>query len=156
MRETSSRIARGACPSPARAYPMVGRCFGRPDHCVQATDRAKLHPELDIPHAELIIREAFRQNVDSYSAFLEADRKTTTGLAGYLKERGLRRVFCAGLATDFCVAWSAVDSRRFGFDARVIEDACRAIDAQGSLEAAWKDMLAAEVERVRSERLDFV
>jgi nicotinamidase/pyrazinamidase len=127
-----------------------------PDHCVQGTEGAKLHPELDIPHAQLIIRKGCRQDVDSYSAFLEADRKTTTGLAGYLKERGLKRVFCAGLATDFCVAWSAVDARRFGFDALVIEDACRAIDTQGSLEAARKDMLAAGVERVRSERIDFV
>jgi nicotinamidase/pyrazinamidase len=94
--------------------------------------------------------------VDSYSAFLEADRKTTTGLAGYLRECGLTRVFCAGLATDFCVAWSALDARKLGFDALVIEDACRAIDTQGSLAAAWKDMLAAGVERVRSEGLESV
>ena len=91
--------------------------------------------------------------MDSYSAFLEADRKTPTGLAGYLKERALTRVFCAGLATDFCVAWSALDARKLGFDALVIEDACRAIDTQGSLAAAWKDMLAAGVERVCSEGL---
>ena len=127
-----------------------------PDHCVQGTDGAKLHPELDIPHAQLIIRKGFHQDVDSYSAFLEADRTTTTGLAGYLKERTLTRVFCAGLATDFCVAWSALDARKLGFDALVIEDACRAIDTQGSLAAAWKDMLAAGVERVRSEGLGSV
>jgi nicotinamidase/pyrazinamidase len=94
--------------------------------------------------------------VDSYSAFLEADRKTTTGLAGYLRERALTRVFCAGLATDFCVAWSALDARSCGFDPLVIEDACRAIDTQGSLAAAWKEMLAAGVERVRSEGLESV
>ena len=123
-----------------------------PDHCVQGTDGAKLHPKLDIPHAQLIIRKGFHQDVDSYSAFLEADRKTTTGLAGYLRERGLTRVFCAGLATDFCVAWSALDARTSSFDALVIEDACRAIDTQGSLAAAWKEMLAAGVERVRSLR----
>jgi nicotinamidase/pyrazinamidase len=127
-----------------------------PDHCVQGTDGAKLHPKLDIPHAQLIIRKGFHQDVDSYSAFLEADRKTTTGLAGYLRECGLTRVFCAGLATDFCVAWSALDARKLGFDALVIEDACRAIDTQGSLAAAWKDMLAAGVERVRSEGLESV
>lgn len=127
-----------------------------PDHCVQGTDGAKLHPKLDIPHAQLIIRKGFHQDVDSYSAFLEADRKTTTGLAGYLRERGLTRVFCAGLATDFCVAWSALDARTSSFDALVIEDACRAIDTQGSLAAAWKEMLAAGVERVRSEGLESV
>jgi nicotinamidase/pyrazinamidase len=127
-----------------------------PDHCVQGTDGAKLHPKLDIPHAQLIIRKGFHQDVDSYSAFLEADRKTTTGLAGYLRECGLTRVFCAGLATDFCVAWSALDARKLGFDALVIEDACRAIDTQGSLAAAWKDMLAAGVERVRLEGLESV
>ena len=127
-----------------------------PDHCVQGTDGAKLHPELDIPHAQLIIRKGFHQDVDSYSAFLEADRTTATGLAGYLKELTLTRVFCAGLATDFCVAWSALDARKSGFDALVIEDACRAIDTQGSLAAAWKDLLAAGVERVRSEGLDSI
>jgi nicotinamidase/pyrazinamidase len=88
-----------------------------PNHCVQGTDGAKLHPKLDIPHAQLIIRKGFHQDVDSYSAFLEADRKTTTGLAGYLRERGLTRVFCAGLATDFCVARSALDARKSSFDA---------------------------------------
>jgi nicotinamidase/pyrazinamidase len=127
-----------------------------PDHCVQGTDGAKLHPKLDIPHAQLIIRKGFHQDVDSYSAFLEADRTTATGLAGYLKELTLTRVFCAGLATDFCVAWSALDARKLGFDALVIEDACRAIDTQGSLAAAWKDLLAAGVERVRSEGLDSI
>jgi nicotinamidase/pyrazinamidase len=104
-----------------------------PDHCVQGTDGANLHPELDIPHAPLVIRKGFHQDVDSYSAFLEADRKTPTGPAGYLRERALTRVFCAGFATDFCVTWSALDARKSSFDAVVIEDACRAIDTQGPL-----------------------
>jgi nicotinamidase/pyrazinamidase len=85
--------------------------------------------------------------VDSYSAFLEADRKTRTGLDGYLKSRGVKRVFCAGLATDFCVAWTAMDARRFGLQAVVIEEACRAIDTGGSLAAAWRGMKRAGVRR---------
>src|SRR2546428_4500941 len=103
-----------------------------PDHGIQGTPDAELHRDLRIPHAELIIRKGYRPNVDSYSAFLEADRQTKTGLGGYLKERGLTRVFLVGLATDFCVAWSALDARKAGFDALVIEDATRGIDAGGS------------------------
>lgn len=122
-----------------------------PDHCVQGTHDAALHPGLDVPHAALVIRKGFRREVDSYSAFLEADRKTPTGLAGYLRERGLRRVVLAGLATDFCVAWSALDARRAGFEAIVLEDACRAIDTQGSLARAWREMEAAGVGRLRAE-----
>jgi nicotinamidase/pyrazinamidase len=124
-----------------------------PDHCVQGTEGAMLHKSLDIPHAELIIRKGYRRDVDSYSAFLEADKKTQTGLGGYLKQRGLRRVFLAGLATDFCVGWSAQDARRQGFEALVIEDACRGIDAQGSLAKAWADMKAAGVKRIQSSDL---
>jgi nicotinamidase/pyrazinamidase len=141
----------------AKPFEVIDLPYGKqmlwPDHCVQGTDGAKPHPKLDIPHAQLIVRKGFHRDVDSYSAFLEADRKTATGLAGYLKERALTRVFCVGLATDFCVAWSALDARKLGFDVRVIEDACRAIDTQGSLAAAWNEMLAAGVERVCSERL---
>jgi len=88
--------------------------------------------------------------VDSYSAFLEADRKSRTGLEGYLGERGIKRVFVCGLATDFCVAWTALDARKLGFDCAVVEDACRAIDMQGSLAAAWEKMKKAGVARVRS------
>lgn len=121
-----------------------------PDHCIQGTPDAELHKELRIPHAELIIRKGYRQNVDSYSAFLEADRKTKTGLAGYLRERGLTRVFFTGLATDFCVAWSALDARQAGFEAVVIEDATRGIDAGGSLAKAWADMMGAGVKRIQS------
>jgi nicotinamidase/pyrazinamidase len=121
-----------------------------PDHCVQGSADAELNKELRIPHAQLIIRKGYRQHVDSYSAFLEADRKTRTGLTGYLQERGLKRVFLVGLATDFCVAWSALDARRAGFDAYVIEDATRGIDAGGSLAKAWADMGTAGVRRIQS------
>jgi nicotinamidase/pyrazinamidase len=124
-----------------------------PDHCVQGTSGAMLHKGLDIPHAELIIRKGSRREVDSYSAFVEADKKTQTGLGGYLKQRGLRRVFFAGLATDFCVAWSALDARRQEFEALVIEDACRGIDTQGSLAKAWADMKSAGVQRIQSSDL---
>jgi nicotinamidase/pyrazinamidase len=124
-----------------------------PDHCVQGTEGAALHKDLDIPHAELIIRKGYRREVDSYSAFLEADKKTQTGLGGYLKQRGLKRVYFAGLATDFCVGWSALDARKQGFEALVIEDACRGIDVQGSLGKAWAAMKAAGVKRIQSTDL---
>jgi nicotinamidase/pyrazinamidase len=121
-----------------------------PDHCIQGTADAEVNKELRIPHAQLIVRKGYRQHVDSYSAFLEADRKTRTGLTGYLQERGFKRVFLVGLATDFCVAWSALDARRAGFDAYVIEDATRGIDAGGSLAKAWADMSGAGVRRITS------
>ena len=124
-----------------------------PEHCVQGPEGAMLHKGLDIPHAELIIRKGYRREVDSYSTFLEADKKTQTGLGGYLKQRQLKRAFFAGLATDFCVAWSALDARRQGFTALVIEDACRAIDNQGSLAKAWAAMRAAAVHRIQSTDL---
>jgi nicotinamidase/pyrazinamidase len=125
-----------------------------PDHCVQGTADANLHPALAIPHAELIIRKGYRKHIDSYSAFVEADGKTPTGLAGYLKERGLQQVFLVGLATDFCVAWSALDARKGGFAATVIEDATRGIDAGGSLAKSWQDMTGAGVKRVQSSMID--
>ena len=125
-----------------------------PDHCVQGTDGAALHKDLAIPHAQLVIRKGFHKDTDSYSAFLEADRKTSTGLAGYLKARGIRRVFLTGLATDFCVAWSALDARKAGFEAAVIEDACRGIDLNGSLAKAWTDMTRAGVKRLKSTDLE--
>lgn len=124
-----------------------------PDHCVQGTPGAAFHRDLDIPHAQLVLRKGHHRKVDSYSAFLEADRRTKTGLDGYLKSRGVQRVFCAGLATDFCVAWSTMDARRFGLQAVVIEDACRAIDTGGSLAAAWQGMRKAGVRRVSSAAL---
>jgi len=125
-----------------------------PDHCVQGSDGAQLHPGLSIPHAQLLIRKGFHREVDSYSAFMEADRKTSTGLAGYLRERGIARIFVCGLATDFCVAWTALDGRGLGFEAAVIEDACRAIDLQGSLAAAWEQMSRAGVQRIGSDSID--
>jgi nicotinamidase/pyrazinamidase len=120
-----------------------------PDHCVQGTPGAAFHPQLKTERAELVIRKGFRREIDSYSAFYENDRRTPTGLAGYLRERGLRRVFLAGLATDYCVHYSAIDARRLGFDTVVIEDGCRAIDLAGSLNAAWAAMADAGVQRVR-------
>lgn len=121
-----------------------------PDHCVQGTEDAALHKDLKLPSAQLIIRKGYHKGVDSYSAFEEADRKTPTGLAGYLKQRGIKTVFVTGLATDFCVAWTALDARKAGFEAYVIEDATRAIDLNGSLAKAWKEMQAKGVKRIQS------
>lgn len=125
-----------------------------PDHCVQGTQDAALHKDLDVPKAQIIVRKGFHQHVDSYSAFEEADRKTPTGLAGYLKQRGIKRVFVTGLATDFCVAWTAMDARKLGFEAYVIEDATRAIDLNGSLAKAWSDMAAKGVKRIQSSDIE--
>ena len=121
-----------------------------PDHCVQGSAGAELHPDLALDLAFLILRKGMHAGVDSYSAFVEADGQTTTGLAALLKARGIKRVFVCGLATDFCVAWTALDARKLGFDCAVVEDACRAIDMQGSLAAAWEKMQRAGVARVRS------
>jgi nicotinamidase/pyrazinamidase len=121
-----------------------------PDHCVQGTDGALLSKDLSIPQAELVIRKGFHKDVDSYSAFTEADGKTTTGLEAYLKARQMKRLFVAGLATDFCVAWTALDARKAGFETYVVEDACRGIDTQGSLAKAWADMAKAGVKRIQS------
>jgi nicotinamidase/pyrazinamidase len=106
-----------------------------PPHCVQGMLGADFHPGLDLPHAELIVRKGFRRQIDSYSVFFENDRTTATGLAGYLRERGLARMFFAGLAYDYCVGYSALDARRLGFPAVVVRDACRAIDLDGSVVA---------------------
>jgi nicotinamidase/pyrazinamidase len=121
---------------------------------VQGTEGAELHSDLDIPHAQLVIRKGYHHGVDSYSAFVEADGKTPTGLAGYLRERGIDSVYLCGLATDFCVAWSALDARRLGFAATVIEDACRAIDQRGSLAAARRNMRKAGVALVQSSEIE--
>lgn len=107
-----------------------------PDHCVQGTSGADLHPDLQIPHAALIIRKGIHKAIDSYSAFFENDHETPTGLIGYFRERGFTRVFLTGLALDFCVRFSAEDAQRAGFSVVVVEDACRAIDVEGSLAAA--------------------
>jgi nicotinamidase/pyrazinamidase len=121
-----------------------------PDHCVQDSDDAALLKDLKLPTAQLIIRKGFHKDVDSYSAFEEADRKTATGLGAYLKARGIDTVFVTGLATDFCVAWTALDARKLGFNVYVIEDATRGIDLNGSLAAAWKQMTEAGVKRIQS------
>ncbi len=117
---------------------------------MQGTEGAALSKDLAIPQAELILRKGFHNDVDSYSGFTEADGKTSTGLAAYLKARNINRVFVAGLATDFCVAWTALDARKAGLETYVIEDACRGIDTQGSLAKAWTDMAAAGVKRISS------
>ena len=137
-------------------YDMMAMPYGPqvlwPDHCVQGSHDAALHKDLHLPQAQLIIRKGFHPQVDSYSAFMEADR-TTTGLAAYLQARGLCKAYVCGLATDFCVAWTALDARAAGFDAVVIEDACRAIDLNGSLAQAWKDLQAAGVQRLQSNEI---
>ncbi len=125
-----------------------------PDHCVQATEGAAFHRDLDLRRIELVVRKGFRPEIDSYSAFFENDKRTPTGLAGYLREREFRRVFLAGLATDYCVHYSALDARRQGFDVVVIEDACRAIDLDGSLARAFSQMNEAGVRRAWSEEFD--
>ena len=138
----------------AKPYDLAGLPYGPqvlwPDHCVQGSWGAELHPDLNLPGAQLILRKGFRSGVDSYSAFQEADRRTHTGLAGYLRERGLTRMVLVGLALDFCVAWSAQDAVDQGFGAVILEDTCRAIDLNGSLAAAWEALTAAGVERASS------
>ena len=119
-----------------------------PDHCVWDTHGAEFSTDIELPHTQLVIRKGYHEVVDSYSGFQEADRRTKTGLEGYLRERKFRRLFIAGLATDFCVNWTAVDSAHAGFETYVIEDACRAIDTSGSLAQAWADMNAAGVKRI--------
>ena len=121
-----------------------------PDHCVQGSADAALHKDLALPKAQLIIRKGYHQGTDSYSAFMEADGKTSTGLAAYLKAHGVDTVYVCGLATDFCVAWTALDARKAGFKAAVIEDASRGIDLNGSLKAAWDKMTKAGVKRIQS------
>ena len=124
-----------------------------PEHCIQGTTGAEFHPGLHVPHAQMIVRKGYRPDVDSYSGFLEADRKTPTGLGGYISERGLTQATIVGLATDFCVAWTALDARRAGLEVSVIEAACRGIDAPtalpgGTLAKAWSDLSAAGVIRL--------
>jgi nicotinamidase/pyrazinamidase len=121
-----------------------------PDHCVQGTRGADFHPDLSLTQAELILRKGFRPEIDSYSAFFENDRTTPTGLAGYLRERGLTRIFIAGLAYDYCVGYSALDARRLGLQAVVIRDACRAIDINGSVESIQRQFAASGVTLIES------
>jgi nicotinamidase/pyrazinamidase len=136
----------------SEAFETVSMSYGPqtlwPDHCIQGSAGAGFHPQLVTQRAELVVRKGFRLEIDSYSAFYENDRRTPTGLGGYLRERGLRRIFLAGLATDYCVYYSAIDARRLGFDTVLVEAGCRAIDLAGSLDAAWAEMTAAGVQRV--------
>jgi nicotinamidase/pyrazinamidase len=151
---TAGHISFASSHAGKKPFETIDLAYGKqvlwPDHCVQGTDGASLSKDLSIPQAGLIIRKGYHKDVDSYSAFVEADGKTTTGLAAYLKAHKLQRLFIAGLATDFCVAWTALDARKAGFEAYVIEDACRGIDTQGSLAKAWADMAKAGVKRIQS------
>jgi len=134
---------------PNQPFDTIDLPYGRqilwPDHCVQGTAGAAFHPGLDVPHAELVLRKGFRTEIDSYSAFFENDRRTPTGLGGYLKERGFERITVCGLATDFCVFYSAIDGRQAGFEVTVATSACRGIDVDGSLAAAMRAMTEAGV-----------
>ena len=119
-----------------------------PDHCIQGTPGAQLHPDLDIPHAELILRKGFRRNIDSYSAFTENDSVTPTGLAGYLRERGLTRLFFTGLAYDFCVGFSALAAARLGFESLVVEDLSRAVALPGTVDKTNSAFTTANIQRI--------
>ena len=124
-----------------------------PDHCIQGSKGAEMHPALQLPRAELILRKGFRREIDAYSAFFENDRITPTGLAGYLRERALNRVFLVGLAYDYCVAYSALDARRLDLTAVILRDACRAIDLNGSVAAIERELAAAGVELMNTDDL---
>jgi nicotinamidase/pyrazinamidase len=138
----------------AEPYSAIDAPYGPqalwPDHCVQNTAGAAFHPALAVPHAELILRKGFRAEIDSYSAFLENDHFTPTGLAGYLRERGLRRLFLCGLAYDFCVRHSAIDGTALDFECLVIEDATRAVNLPGSVEATDQAFEEAGIQRIAS------
>jgi nicotinamidase/pyrazinamidase len=124
-----------------------------PDHCVQGSEGAAFHPDLETIRTQLIIRKGFRKGIDSYSAFYENDQKTTTGLAGYLNEQGIKELYVTGLASDFCVKWSVLDGIGEGFDVYVIEDAVKGIDIEGSVKQAWKEMTDAGAKKISSKDL---
>lgn len=151
---TAGHVSFASSHAGKKPFETVDLAYGKqvlwPDHCVQGTDGASMSKDLAIPQAQLVIRKGFHKDTDSYSAFTEADGKTSTGLASYLKARKLKRIFVTGLATDFCVAWTALDGRKAGFESYVIEDACRGIDTQGSLAKAWQAMGKAGVVRIQS------
>lgn len=140
-----------------KAYEQIELSYGPqtlwPDHCVQGTRGAEFHPDLKLTKAELILRKGFHREIDSYSAFFENDRTTATGLAGYLRERGLSRVFLAGLAYDYCVGYSALDARRLGFPVVILRDACRAIDLNGSVATIELEFADAGVELMNTADL---
>jgi nicotinamidase/pyrazinamidase len=153
----SNHVSFAASHAGAKPFDLAKQPYGDqilwPRHCVQGEPGAELHEGLDVDAAFLVLRKGANPGVDSYSAFTEADGKTTTGLAAILKARGVQRVFACGLATDFCVAHTALDARLAGFETFVVEDACRAIDADGSLEGAWAKMNAASVWRVQAREI---
>lgn len=140
-----------------KPYETIELPYGRqilwPDHCVQGSAGAQFHPEIGVDHAELIIRKGFRREIDSYSAFVENDKSTPTGLGGYLDERGVTHLYLAGLATDFCVLWSVEDARRRNLEVTVVQDATRGIDIEGSVDRAWERIRAVGGEVVTSEEL---
>ena len=136
-----------------KPFETIEMPYGRqvlwPDHCIQGSKGAEFHPGLAVPHAAAVVRKGYRPEIDSYSGFVEADRRTSTGLTGYLRERGFLRAVVVGLATDFCVGWTAQDASSAGFETFVVEDACRAIDLDGSLDKAWAAMAEKDVARIR-------
>jgi nicotinamidase/pyrazinamidase len=138
-------------------YETIAAAYGPqtlwPEHCLQHSRGAAFHPDLDLPHAELILRKGFRTNIDSYSAFLENDHATPTGLAGYLRERGLTRLFLCGLAYDFCVRFSAIDGKQLGFETIVIEDATRPVNLPGSVDATNEDFADHAIKRISSSEV---
>lgn len=142
-----------------QAFDYIELSYGQqvlwPRHCVQGSQGAEFHQDLCVPHAQLIIRKGYHTKIDSYSAFLEADKKTATGLVSYLRERYINTVYIVGVATDYCVKWTALDAQQAGFTTYVIEDMCKAIDINGSLAQAWLEMSQAGVQRVRSEQIAF-
>ena len=154
---TKGHISFASAHSGMKPFEMTKLSYGDqvlwPDHCVQGSQGAAFSDKLDLPMVQLVIRKGYHPNVDSYSAFVEADHSTKTGLAGYLNERGVKRCFVAGLATDFCVAWTAMDATKAGFETYVIEDASRGIDTLGSLAAAIRNMDAAGVKRIQSDAI---
>jgi len=140
-----------------KPYDIISVPYGQqilwPDHCVQGTFGAKFRKDLQIPHAELVLRKGYHRDIDSYSAFFENDRKTRTGLSGYLRERGFNRIFLTGLAFDFCVRYSAEDARREGFEVVIVEDACRGIDVDGSIAATRRALADIAATCVTSDAL---
>lgn len=124
-----------------------------PDHCVQGSEGAKFHPNLNTENSQLIVRKGFRKQIDSYSSFYENDGETTTGLTGYLKARDIDILYAVGLATDFCVKWSVMDGIKEGFDLHVVEDAVKGIDIEGSVDQAWQEMLDQGANKISSSEL---
>ena len=139
------------------SYETIEMPYGQqvlwPDHCVQGSEGADFHPDLQTDRSQLIIRKGFRKEIDSYSAFYENDNQTSTGLTGYLRERDIQKLYAVGLATDFCLKWSVLDGIKEDFDLAVVEDAVKGIDIEGSVDQAWKEMLDAGAEKITSEAL---